>query len=70
MGELGQDRPEGAMALAGFARALLARTFIISRGHTGPSGQTRGGFKACHMESAKFRGETLSDTVHCATLIL
>src|SRR5712691_6980618 len=46
MGELGQDRPEGAMALAGFARALLARTYIIPWGHPGPGGQARRGLKA------------------------
>ena len=50
MGELGQDGSDGTIPLAGFARALLARTFIISRGHTGPCGQTRGGFKACHID--------------------
>src|SRR5215510_16014983 len=33
MGELGQDGSEGTIPLAGFARALLARTFIVARGH-------------------------------------
>jgi hypothetical protein len=36
MRELGQDRSEGAMAPAGFARALLAHTFVVAWGHTGP----------------------------------
>src|SRR5215813_658208 len=33
MGELCQDGPEGAIPLAGFARALLARTVIVARSH-------------------------------------
>src|SRR5215510_11410923 len=45
MGKLGQDGSEGAIPLAGFARALLARTFIVARSHAGPCGQTRCGFK-------------------------
>ena len=45
MGELGQDSSEGTIPLAGFARALLARTFIVARGHAGPCRQTRCSFK-------------------------
>jgi hypothetical protein len=36
MDEWGQDGAEGAIPLAGFARALLARTCIVARGHAGP----------------------------------
>src|SRR5215831_12191295 len=36
MGKLGQDRPEGSIALAGFARALLPSTLVVARGYTGP----------------------------------
>src|SRR5207245_388212 len=50
MGELSQDRPEGAITLAGFARALLARTFIIPWCHPGPCGQARCGLKARHID--------------------
>src|SRR5207302_6390135 len=50
MGELGQDRPEGAITLAGCSRALLARTFIIPWCHPGPCGQARCGLKARHID--------------------
>src|SRR5262245_17110095 len=50
VGELGQERPEGAIALPRFARALLARTFILPWCHTGPCGQARGGLKARHID--------------------
>jgi hypothetical protein len=50
MRELGQDRPEQAIALAGFARALLPRTCIIPWCHTGPFDQARRGLKARHID--------------------
>src|SRR5262245_60328803 len=40
MGELRQHRPQGAIALPCFARALFPRTFVIAWGHTGPRCQT------------------------------
>ena len=49
MGELGQDGSEGTIPLAGFARALLARTFIIPWGHPGPGSQAWRGLKARHI---------------------
>ena len=41
MCQLGQDRPEGTGALAGFTGALLARPVIIAWCHTSPRRQTR-----------------------------
>ena len=49
MGELGQDGSQGPIPLASFARTLLARTFIVARGHAGPCGQPRCGFKPRHI---------------------
>src|SRR5262249_17725626 len=51
MGELGQDGAEGPIPLARFARALLARTFIVARGHASPRSQTWCGFKPCHINT-------------------
>jgi transposase len=49
MRQLGQDRPEGTVAFAGFTWALLARTFIIAWCHTSPGRQTRRCFKPWHI---------------------
>ena len=51
MGELGQHRPQGAIALAGFAGALLPRTFVVAWGHAGPCRQTGRGLKPCHINA-------------------
>jgi len=40
------------MTLAGFARALLARTCIMPWGHPGPGGQARGGRTARQIDPA------------------
>src|SRR5215510_12665924 len=40
MGELGQDGSQGTIPLAGFARALLARTFVIAWSYAGPGCQS------------------------------
>jgi len=51
MGELGQHRLQGAIALAGFAGALLPRTFVVAWGHAGPCRQTGRGLKPCHINA-------------------
>src|SRR4029434_3827458 len=51
MGELGQRRLQGAIALAGFAGALLPRTFVVAWGHAGPCRQTGRGLKPCHINA-------------------
>ena len=50
-GRVGSGWLGGDVPLAGFARPLLACTFIIARGHTSPGSQTRCGFKPCHINA-------------------
>ena len=49
MGELGQDRPEGPIALTRSARAVLTRAFVVAWGHPGPRGQARCRLKPRHI---------------------
>lgn len=46
MGDLGQVRAQGAITLAGLARPLFPRTFIIARGHPHRGRQATGRAKA------------------------
>src|SRR5262249_46542584 len=63
----GQDGPEGAMALAGCNRALLARPCIVAWGHAGSGGQTRCYCTPCHSHADLYRdhcGLALVDPRH------
>src|SRR6266704_2216005 len=64
MGELGQDRPEGPIALTRFARALLAGTFVVAWGHPGPRGQARCRLKPRHIRPALRHDDFCPALVH------
>jgi hypothetical protein len=49
MGDLGQARAQGAMALAGLARPLFAGTLVIPWGHPRPGRQATGRANASHI---------------------